>query len=464
MTVNSKRIPFGKPMLEAFCMDPEYTNLNSSSCGSWPKVVSKQIRDYWSLLEAQPDLFSEFYQGLVLQEARLGLARLVHAAVSECVLVSNVTTGIFTVLYNQEFEERDVVVTLSTTYGAIDHGITSLAETRSFKTRRVEFELPTTGEKIVSQFETTIAQIRAKGLRPRLAILETIVSIPAVRMPFEDLLRVCQKECIMTLVDGAHSVGQFEVNLQELHPDFFVSDCHKWLFVPRPCAFLYVAERNQHMMRSAIPTSFGFIPKNGNSQLPLWSQMVSANGTASSFETLFAYTATSDNMPHLCIPTALRFRRDVCGGEAAIYEYIKWLAKEGGDKVAEILQTEVLEEPGLGAGADGQMRDCGIVTVRLPLAIATGPSTAPAHVPGGALTEKEVGPAVRYLTKALADRYKTWIPIADCRGWIWARLCAQVYLEVSDFEMAGNALKVICEEILSREMGQEISDSYRWHD
>jgi hypothetical protein len=29
MTVNSKRIPFGKPMLKAFCMDPEYTNLNA---------------------------------------------------------------------------------------------------------------------------------------------------------------------------------------------------------------------------------------------------------------------------------------------------------------------------------------------------------------------------------------------------------------------------------------------------
>ena len=27
--VCQQRIPFGKPMLEAFCMDPEYTNLNA---------------------------------------------------------------------------------------------------------------------------------------------------------------------------------------------------------------------------------------------------------------------------------------------------------------------------------------------------------------------------------------------------------------------------------------------------
>ncbi|KAI0403564.1 pyridoxal phosphate-dependent transferase [Xylaria palmicola] len=458
MDMGSVRIPFGKPMFKAFCMDSEYTNLNSPSAGSWPRVVSNQLKSYWAQLEAQPDLFSEFLQGSVLQEARLGLAQLLHATVSECVLLTNTTTGIFTVLYNQEFQDGDVVVTLSTTYGAIDHALTSLAEARPIRTRKVEFELPPVGQSIMSRFEDTVAQIKAEGLRPRLAILETIVSIPAVRMPFEDLVRVCRREGIMSLVDGAHSVGQFEVNLEELQPDFFVADCHKWLFVPRPCAVLYVAKRNQHMIRSTIPTSFAFIAKNGPARLPLWSQMVGANPCASAFETLFAYTATSDNMPHMCIPTALRFRQDVCGGETAIYQYIKRLAKQGGDRVADILQTEVLEEPGHEHGADSPMRNCGMATVRLPLAVSTGASTAPANVPGAPLTEKEVGPAVRYLTKVLADSYKTWLPIIDYRGWIWVRLCAQVYLEVSDFEMVGNALQVLCEKILNRETWQETAD------
>lgn len=208
--------------------EPWLINRLSASCGSWPKAVSDQLKALWAKLEAQPDLFSEFSQGQVLQEARLGIAQLVHAAVSECVFVSNATTGIFTVLYNHHYEERDVVVTLSTTYGAIDHAIASLAETRPLQARKVEFEFPTTGQDIVSRFEATVAQIKAEGLRPRLAVLETVVSIPAVRMPFEKLIRVCQREGIMTLVDGAHSVGQFEVNLEELQPDFFVADCHKY--------------------------------------------------------------------------------------------------------------------------------------------------------------------------------------------------------------------------------------------
>lgn len=213
-------------------MELRLINCLSASCGSWPKLVSDQLKALWAKLEAQPDLFSEFSQGEVLQEARLGIAQLIHATVPECVFVSNATTGIFTVLYNQHFEEGDVVVTLSTTYGAIDHALTSLAETRPFQVRKVEFDFPTTVKDIVSRFEATVAQIKAEGLRPRLAVLETVVSIPAVRMPFEELLSVCRREDIMTLLDGAHSVGQFEVNLDELQPDYFVADCHKYTTCP----------------------------------------------------------------------------------------------------------------------------------------------------------------------------------------------------------------------------------------
>lgn len=106
-------------------------------------------------------------------------------------------------------------------------------------------------------------------------------------------------------------------------------------------------------------------------------------------------------------------------------------------------------------GADSQMRNCGIAKIRLSLAIGTGASAASAKVPYAPLTEEEVGPAVRYLTKSLADTYKTWLPVIDYGVWIWVRLCAQIYLEVSDFEFAGNSLKVLCERIVKRETVRE---------
>uniref|UniRef100_UPI003467EE8D Aminotransferase, class V/Cysteine desulfurase n=1 Tax=Penicillium expansum TaxID=27334 RepID=UPI003467EE8D len=447
--------PFGKPMLKHFCMNPEYRNLNAATCGSWPKTVRDQWRRYLDDLEAQPDYFSEVKQGPVIQEARREVAQLLHARVSECVFISNATTGIYTVLHNIPFDKDDVIITFSTTYGAIDNAIASMAETQPFQTRKVTVDLPMRGEDIVARFEGMVAQIKAEGLHPRLAVLETIVSIPAIRMPFESLVQACQREGVLSLVDGAHSIGQFSLNLEVLQPDFFIMDCHKWLFVPRPCAALYVPERNQHYIRSTIPPSFGFIPRDGKPALPLWSKQSgggSSGSTATDFETIFANVATQDNMPHMCIPTALKFRREVCGGEEAIYQYLRVLAKEGGDRVAAILGTEVLDEKPAGEyksqRTPSEMRDCGIATVRLPLAVSSSLKPPPhSGTPYSPLSDEEVGPAVHYLSMTLAETHKTWLYLIDHGGYIWVRLCAQIYLDTSDFEWIGNVLKEICETI-----------------
>ena len=170
-----------------------------------------------------------------MAEARQDVAELIRAEdPDEIVFLNNATTGIFTVLYNQTFEEGDVVINLSTTYGATNHALTSLAENRQFlRVECVEFEFPTSSQDIVSRFAATIAKVKALGLRPKIALLETVVSIPAMRMPFEQLLEICRGEKVMSLVDGAHSVGQFRINMGALQPDFFVADLHKYVLMHR---------------------------------------------------------------------------------------------------------------------------------------------------------------------------------------------------------------------------------------
>jgi len=55
----------------------------------------------------------------------------------------------------------------------------------------------------------------------------------------KELVEIAHQHGARVLIDGAHVVGQIPLNLSELDADYFVSNCHKWLYSPRGCAFAW---------------------------------------------------------------------------------------------------------------------------------------------------------------------------------------------------------------------------------
>jgi hercynylcysteine S-oxide lyase len=279
-------------------------------------------------------------------------------------------------------------------------------------------------------FKDAIKASRANGKRPRLALFDTVSSLPGVRMPFESLTAICKQEGILSLIDGAHGIGHLALDLSALDPDFFTSNVHKWFFVPRGCAVLYVPERNQHLIRSSLPTSHGFVSKTGGtSRNPL------PPSSKSEFVNNFEFVGTIDNSNYLVIPEAIEFREKVCGGEKAIMEYCVNLAKEGGKAVAKTLGTSVMDN-----STETLTKDCCIVNILLPMEINSS------KIPGKNCIDPESGMiATEWMQETLIADFKTFMPIYFFQGNWWARLSAQIYLELADFEWAGKALKAICE-------------------
>ena len=57
---------------------------------------------------------------------------------------------------------------------------------------------------------------------------------------------------MLVLVDGAHALGQLDVDVQQLGADFFVANCHKWLCAPRGSAIMWVRRECQQAVEPLI--------------------------------------------------------------------------------------------------------------------------------------------------------------------------------------------------------------------
>ncbi|WYZ44724.1 hypothetical protein EsH8_VIII_000040 [Colletotrichum jinshuiense] len=436
--------PFGKPMLEEFLIDPAYHNMNHGSFGTFPRHVKNALRSYQDKHEARPDTFIRYDTPGLLKESRQAAADLINAPLSTVVFVPNATVGVNTVFRNLAWspDGADEILCFSTIYGGCGKTIDYIVDTRLglVSSRVVPLTYPMEDDEIVSRFRDTVSQSRAEGKRPKICIFDTVSSLPGVRFPFEAVAAACRELGVMSLIDGAQGIGMIPLDLSAVDPDFFVSNCHKWLHVPRPCAVFYVPERNQHLMASTVPTSHGYVPRSGRT----YRNPLPPSGE-SHFVESFGFVGSLDNSPNMTVKDAIEWRQSI-GGEDKIVDYLWTLARVGGKKAADILGTYVLDNKA------GTLTKCAMVNVALPM-VMDADAEAPSTAPDGTVTvpEKEAYEIVAWMDRILTKEYQTFLALFWHAGRWYMRVSAQVYLDETDFEWVGVTMKELCQRVAKQE-------------
>jgi selenocysteine lyase/cysteine desulfurase len=339
---------------------------------------------------------------------------------------------------------NDTILSFSTIYGGCGKIEDWVVDNQRGKVslREMDLAYPLEDEEIIQLFRDTVKQVEAEGKRARVCLFDVVSSSPGVVFPWVEMTKACRELGVLSLVDGAQGIGMVHLDIQAADPDFFVSNCHKWLHVPRGCAIFYVAKRNQSMITSPIQTSHSYIPQHKErvNALPHKEKEVSH------FVKSFAFVGTLDDAPYTCVKDSIAWRQEVLGGEEKIISYMTKLNKEGCTHVAKEVGGIVLDNK------KGTLTNCAMGNVMLPLWVDERGEGAGSD---DTVVSKEDAAAVfQWLEEKQVTEYNTFMAFSVRWNRFMVRLSAQVYLDMDDYEWAAKTLKDMLARVAKDEYKQ----------
>lgn len=328
-------------------------------------------------MEANPDHFLRDVLPGALRNAANELGRFIGARGEDLAFVENATSAVNAVLRSLDFKPGDEILINSQSYGAVRQAVRHICERTGAKMVEPHISIPV---------RDPTRLIPVVSARTRLVIVDHISSPTGLIWPVEKIAAVAREQGARVLVDGAHAPGQLELDVSNLGVDWYTGNCHKWLYTPRGCAFLWARSDRQAQIHP----------------------LAISHGYSKGFTDEFDWPGTRDFSPWLAVTEGLRFTQEL--GAAAVRRYCHELAFASAEKMA-----SAWRQPLAGPLAmHGSM-----MAIRLPDSTQRGGAT------------RDIA---RKVQSEFMDRHRIAVAIMPIDGALWARISAQVYNAPQDYE------------------------------
>jgi isopenicillin-N epimerase len=389
--IKSTPLPLG-----LYLLDPSITYLNHGSFGATPRSVFEKYQRWQRELEREPVEFLGRRFNDLMRDARAALATYIHTNADDIVYVPNATTGLNIVVRSLQLGPGDEILTSDHEYGALDRTWGFMCKKTGAVYKQQPIPVPlTTAEEFVETFWS--------GVTPhtRVIFLSHITSPTALIFPVQEICRRARERGIISVIDGAHSLGQIPLDLEAIGADFYSANAHKWLCAPKGSAFLYARREMQNLVEPLI-VSWGY-----ESQQPSPSRFIDEQ----------EWTGTRDYAAYLTVPEAIKFIEehnwDVVRAEChAIAQY----AREKIHGCLEAKQALSFLCP------DSREWYSQMFTVPLPLSV-------------------EVASGRSQLQRRLFDEFRIEVPVLSWQGKPYMRVSIQAYNSRADGDYLADALE-----------------------
>jgi isopenicillin-N epimerase len=219
----------------AFTVTRGIVNLNNGGVSPSPRMVTEALVRYiwqqedataytmWQILEPQ------------CETIRTGLAEMFGCDREEIAITRNASESLEILLMGMDFKSGDEILTTTQDYPRMLTTLRQREQREGLKLKLIQIPIP---PKNLS--EITAAFERGLTSRTRLILMAHQINITGQITPVKAVCEMARAKGIETIVDGAHSFGQFDFKQKDLGCDYFGTSLHKWLFAPKGTGLLYV--------------------------------------------------------------------------------------------------------------------------------------------------------------------------------------------------------------------------------
>ena len=228
---------FWKRIRKDYALKPEYINLENGYYNFVPQPTLNKFIEHVKMVNYEGSHYMRTVQWDNKNNVAARLAKMVGVSTGEVIITRNTTESLDMIIGGFPWEEGDEAIYAEQDYGSMRDHFNQIAKRYGVVNKVVSVpNHPANDEEIVKLYEAQITS------RTKLMMVCHIINITGHILPIRKICDMAHSHGVEVMVDGAHSIGHFDVNIAELNCDYYGSSLHKWLSTPLGAGLLYVAK------------------------------------------------------------------------------------------------------------------------------------------------------------------------------------------------------------------------------
>ncbi|MBM3836912.1 MAG: aminotransferase class V-fold PLP-dependent enzyme [Verrucomicrobia bacterium] len=273
---------------EQFVMPPDLGVLNAANLCPSPAPVLEAMYGHTRDMDRDPSFQNRVQMSEGKEATRRALAEFLRVTPEEIVITRNTSESNNLVSSGVDLKLGDEVLLCWDNHPSNLAAWQEKSKRWGFTIRLVEQVNPHPG------FDYYLdAFSKAMSARTKMLGFTHLTSTVGDLFPAKELCRLARERGILTLVDGAQSLGLLDVDLREMQPDFYTGSAHKWPCGPKEVGVLYI---------------------NKSAQPKIWASILSAMPGAVGISKTFEAFGQRDEPAIMGFGRALKFQSEIGRG------------------------------------------------------------------------------------------------------------------------------------------------------